>query len=632
MVRCEAVDSRRFTRFQSIRLNAVQKMTEPNISTTSEAQNLNINSAQWIADYNQQYSRIMKVLMDAPPSTDVAKFSIRLGTLFAKAAIGNLANPENLFQLQMNMLAKNASLGEYVVKKLQGQDAKPVIEPKTGDFRFKASDWHSEPTRDSESGANTDLWFDAIKQSYLIGSEYFQGFFNQANGLTSQENKKLKFFTEQMVDAMAPTNLPGFNPQVIDATRESKGENLINGMRNLADDLEAGRGVKMVERDAFELGRNIATTPGKVVARNRMAELIQYSPSTDEVHTIPIMIVPPWINKYYILDLSARNSFIGWLVGQGFTVFVISWVNPDESYRDVSFDDYLQDGPLWAMDVIHAITEQNRINAIGYCLGGTLLATLLGYLANQQEREVQISSATFFTTMIDFTEPGDLGVFVDEDGVAELEQQMESDGYLDGKSMASTFSMMRSNDLIWHFVINNYLLGKSPGQFDLLYWNSDSTRLPARMHSYYLRSMYLDNLLAQPDGIQVLGTPIDLTKVAIPTIFVSTELDHIAPWQSTYSGARLFAKQARFILGQSGHIAGIINPPTRTKYGYWTRTRGLPISPDKWLESATYTEGSWWPEWEKWIKRFSGKRIEALEPGGESYPPLAQAPGTYVNL
>ena len=431
---------------------------------------------------------------------------------------------------------------------------------------------------------------------------------------------------------MAPTNLPGFNPQVIDATRESKGENLINGMRNLADDLEAGCGVKMVERDAFELGRNIATTPGKVVARNRMAELIQYSPSTDEVHTIPIMIVPPWINKYYILDLSARNSFIGWLVGQGFTVFVISWVNPDESYRDVSFDDYLQDGPLWAMDVIHAITEQNRINAIGYCLGGTLLATLLGYLANQQEREVQISSATFFTTMIDFTEPGDLGVFVDEDGVAELEQQMESDGYLDGKSMASTFSMMRSNDLIWHFVINNYLLGKSPGQFDLLYWNSDSTRLPARMHSYYLRSMYLDNLLAQPDGIQVLGTPIDLTKVAIPTIFVSTELDHIAPWQSTYSGARIFAKQARFILGQSGHIAGIINPPTRTKYGYWTRTRGMPISPDKWLESATYTEGSWWPEWEKWIKRFSGKRIEALEPGGKSYPPLAQAPGTYVNL
>ncbi|MYD78960.1 MAG: alpha/beta fold hydrolase, partial [Gammaproteobacteria bacterium] len=334
----------------------------------------------------------------------------------------------------------------------------------------------------------------------------------------------------------------------------------------------------------------------------------------------------------YILDLSPKNSFISWLVGQGYTVFVISWVNPDESYREITFDDYLKDGPLWAMDVIQSITSQNKINAIGYCLGGTLLATLLGYLASQSEKSVDIAAATFFTTMIDFGEPGDLGVFVDEESVSQLETKMATNGYLDGKSMASTFNMMRSNDLIWHFVINNYLLGKPPAQFDLLYWNSDSTRLPAAMHSYYLRKMYLENKLAQPEGISVLNTPIDLSKVRLPTTFVSTELDHIAPWRSTYSGAKLFSGKVQFILGQSGHIAGIINPPSKNKYGYWISTKELPVSADEWLESATSNAGSWWPKWEKWIKRYSGKRVPAREPGSDLYTPLADAPGTYVNL
>ncbi len=593
---------------------------------------IDLSSSMLFADFGKQYARVMKSLMTTPATDDFNQLSLQLGTLFAKAAIGNAVDLNNLLRVQTTAIARYGALGEYIIRRMFGKDAQPAIQPQAGDMRFKAADWSSSTTPSSCTQNSSDLWFDTVKQSYLIGAEFMQGFFQQTNGLTEQEKRKLKFYTDQIVDAMAPTNFLGTNPQAIKAIQGSKGESLINGMRNFADDLESGRGVKMVDSKAFELGRNIAVSPGKVIARNRMAELIQYSPTTDQVQATPFLIIPPWINKYYILDLSAKNSFIAWLVAQGYTVFVVSWINPDESYRETSFDDYLQDGPLWAMDVIHTVTGQDQINAIGYCLGGTLLATVLGYLAKHAERAVQIKSATFFTTMIDFAEPGDLGVFVDEDSVTRLNSQMQRDGYLDGKSMASTFSMMRANDLVWHFVINNYLLGNPPSQFDLLYWNSDSTRLPAAMHSYYLRKMYLENRLAQPAGLSVLGTSIDLSKVEVPTVFISTELDHIAPWQSTYSGARLFGKTARFILGQSGHIAGIINPPSRNKYGYWTRTRALPVSPAKWLENATYSEGSWWPTWEKWVKRFAGKKIPALEPGHESYPPLADAPGTYVKL
>ena len=605
-----------------------EKMTQENL----QVPNVDSSPASLFSDFSEQYTRVMKSLMDTPASDDMAQFSLHLGTLFAKAAIGNAVDLNHLLQVQTTAIARYAALGEYIVRRTLHQEVQPAIEPNPGDMRFETPEWSANATTSKDSLPGADLWFDTLKQSYLIGSEYIQGFFRQTTGLTDQEKRKLKFYTDQVIDAMAPTNFLGTNPQVVKAIQESKGETLVNGMRNFADDLESGRGVKMVDSEAFELGRNIAVTPGKVIARNRMAELIQYSPTTDEVHSTPVMIIPPWINKYYILDLSPKNSFIAWLVGQGYTVFVISWVNPDESYRDTTYDDYLQDGPLWAMDVIHTVTGQGKINAIGYCLGGTLLATLLGYLVDQRDRAVHIKSATFFTTMIDFAKPGDLGIFVEEDSVTRLESQMQRDGYLDGKSMASTFSMMRANDLVWHFVINNYLLGKPPSQFDLLYWNSDSTRLPAAMHSYYLRNMYLENRLAQPGGITVMGTRIDLSKVEVPTVFISTELDHIAPWKSTYSGARLFNKTARFILGQSGHIAGIINPPSRTKYGYWTRTRALPVSPEKWLETATFNEGSWWPEWGKWIKRYGGKKIPALEPGHASYPPFADAPGEYVEL
>ena len=572
-----------------------------------------------LADLNRQYGRISTSMMSEVDHSDIAAFSLSIATLFANAAFGNALDPEKFVKTQAAALNKFASLAQYTVEKMNDGSPKPIIVPSTDDSRFRSQQW------------TENLWFDVMKQSYLIGSEYLQGIFGANEKLSQQEKKKLDFYLNQWTDSMSPTNFAFTNPDVLEQARKTKGRSLVKGLENFANDIEAGRGVKMVESEAFELGRNIATTPGMVIARNRLAELIQYSPTTDQVYSRPVMIIPPWINKYYILDLSEKNSFIRWLVSQGYTVFVISWVNPDESFRYTGFDDYVDCGPLWASEIIRSITSEEKINAIGYCLGGTLLASALGYLESAQDEKNFISSATFFATMIDFAEPGDLGVFVDEATVSQLEKTMNEKGYLDGKSMASTFNMMRSNDLIWHFVINNYLLGKSPGSFDLLFWNSDSTRMPAEMHTYYLRKMYIENLLSQPNRLNILGNPIDLSKVKIPTFFASTQLDHIAPWRSTYSGAKLFSGKTRFLLGESGHIAGIINPPKRKKYGYWTSAQ-LPENADQWLDQARYREGSWWPEWEKWIRRYSGDQETARQPGSEQYQPLCVAPGDYVKL
>ena len=573
-----------------------------------------------LADFNQQYGRIAQVMMEGADYSDVAAYSLSISTLFAKAAVGNALDPEKLLNAQSTAMSKFTSLAQYTVDKMQNAQAEPVAAPAADDNRFRSEHW------------SENLWFDVTKQSYLIGAEYLQELFSDNTSLSKKEQHKVEFYLEQWINSLAPTNFPISNPAVLEEAKETHGRSLVDGLKNFADDLESGRGVKMVQSEEFELGRNIATTPGKVVARNKLAELIQYSPATESVHSVPVMIIPPWINKFYILDLSEKNSFIRWLVSQGYTVFVVSWVNPDESYRHTVYDDYLKLGPLWASELIRDITEQDKINAIGYCLGGTLLASLLGYLAASEDQSDFIASATFFTTMIDFSEPGDLGVFVDEASVAQLEEKMNETGYLDGKSMAGTFSMMRSNDLIWHFVINNYLLGKKPGKFDLLYWNSDSTRMPADMHSYYLRKMYLENQLCKPGGLKALDTPIDLAKVKVPAYFVSTQLDHIAPWKSTYSGSRLFSGKTKFTLGESGHIAGIINPPTRKKYGFWTSAKSLPETADEWLKQANYREGSWWPEWEKWIKRMSGDQVEARQPGSDAYPPLTDAPGDYVRM
>jgi polyhydroxyalkanoate synthase len=385
----------------------------------------------------------------------------------------------------------------------------------------------------------------------------------------------------------------------------------------------------MTDYNAFQLGKNIAVTPGKVIYQNDLMQLLQYTPTTTEVYKRPLFVLMPWINKYYILDLRPKNSFIKWAVDQGHTVFVTSWVNPDERLSKKTFDDYLLEGPVAALDVIEQATGEKDVNAIGYCLGGTLLAIAVAYLTAKGDN--RIKSATYFTTMTDFAEPGDLGVFVDEAQISGLEAVMNEKGYLDGRQMAGTFNMLRANDLIWSFVINNYLLGKDPFPFDLLYWNSDSTRMPAVMHSFYLRKFYYENQLVKPNGITLAGVPIDLRKIVTPYYMVSAKEDHIAPWKSTYAATQIYSGPGEFCLAASGHIAGIVNPPSANKYCYWTNTKA-PKNPEEWLQTSTKHAGSWWTAWGKWVSQFGNNKVPAREVGGGKLSPIEDAPGSYVAL
>ena len=444
---------------------------------------------------------------------------------------------------------------------------------------------------------------------------------------------KVAFYTRQFVDAMAPTNFALTNPEVLRATLESGGANLVEGLRNFLADIDPVTGqlrTSMVDKSGFRLGDNIAASPGAVIFQNELMQLLQYAPSTAQVHRRPLLIIPPWINKFYVLDLQPANSFIRWAVGRGHTVFVISWINPDASLRDKDFDDYMMQGPLAALDAIAKATGEPDINAIGYCIGGTLLGATLAYM--RAKGDTRIHAATFFTAMLDFSEPGDLGVFIDEQQLSSLEQTMAKRGYLDGKEMASTFNLLRANDLIWSFVVNNYLLGKSPAPFDLLYWNADSTRMPACMHSTYLRTMYQDNLLCQPGGMSIADTPLDLRAIALPTCFVSTLEDHIAPWKSTYQGARLLGGDVKFILGKAGHVAGIINPPGPRAYGHLEGPAPRTLTAEDWLAAAKAVPGSWWTTWDTWISAFAGDDVAARQPGDGALPVLEPAPGSYVKL
>ncbi|HEX4885448.1 MAG TPA: class I poly(R)-hydroxyalkanoic acid synthase, partial [Casimicrobiaceae bacterium] len=492
--------------------------------------------------------------------------------------------------------------------------------PAKGDKRFRHEDWEEH------------VLFDFVKQSYLITARWMHNQVATVEGLDEKTRRKVDFYTRQYIDALAPSNFALTNPEVFRETIASGGQNLVRGLHNLLDDIERGNGqlkISMTDPKAFELGVNIATTPGKVVFRNALIELIQYQPTTEKVAKRPLLIIPPWINKFYILDLREKNSFIKWCVDEGMTTFVVSWVNPDAKLADAGFDRYLADGTLAALDAIEKATGEKEINAVGYCLGGTLLAATLGYMAAHDDRRV--ASATFMTSLIDFRATGELEVFIDDSQVASLERKMEERGYLEGSEMANTFNMLRANDLIWSFVINNYLLGRDPFPFDLLHWNSDSTRMPARMHSFYLRNMYMQNALAKPNGVELLDTPIDLTKVSLPTYFVSAIEDHIAPWKATYYGPPALSGKARFVLSASGHIAGMVNPPSANKYCFWTN-EDLAPTPDEWLSSATQHEGSWWTDWRAWIRAHAGKDVPARVPGKGKLKALADAPGTYVRM
>jgi polyhydroxyalkanoate synthase len=533
-----------------------------------------------------------------------------------------LANPQQLAKTQMNLMWKYFTLWQNSMMRFSGMQKAPVAAPVKGDKRFKDPDWEEH------------FLFDFIKQSYLITARHIQDSVGKVEGLPENSKKKVDFFTRQFIEALAPTNFAMTNPAVVREAVKTHGQNLIKGFNNLLRDIEEGDDqlhIKMTDPTAFKLGENVASTPGKVIFQNEMIQVLQFNPTTKDQYKRPLLIVPPWINKYYILDLKESNSFIKWATDQGHSVFVMSWVNPDEKLGGKEFEDYVAEGSLAALDVVCEQTGAKEVNTIGYCLGGTLLGSTMGYLA--QKKDKRIASATFFVCLLDFSIPGELGVFLDEQQVSYLEKKMSERGYMEGSEMAGTFNMLRANDLIWSFVVNNYLMGKEPFPFDLLYWNSDSTRLPYKMHSYYLRNMYMKNLLRVPGGIEILGTPIDLSKVKTPCYFISTIEDHIAPWKGTYLGATALGGPIRFVLGGSGHIAGIINPPAANKYGYWTNdVKELPETPEAWFDGSKQQPGSWWTDWQAWVTGLGSAQVPARDPVKGKFKVLEDAPGSYVKF
>ena len=544
-----------------------------------------------------------------------------LGGAFMEMASRLMANPARLMQAQMGFWQDYLTLWGNTARRMMGGEVKPVISEDSKDKRFKDDAW-----RENEV-------FDFIKQSYLLSARYMQNVVRGTEGELDPKNaQKVDFYTRQFVDAMSPTNFLMTNPQVLRRTAETGGENLLKGLTNLLTDLERGKGnlrISMTDRSKFAIGENIAVTPGKVVYRNELMELIQYSPTTEKVLKRPLLLLPPWINKFYILDLRPKNSLIRWAVSQGHTVFVCSWVNPDRELAEKDFEDYMKEGPYAALDAIQQATGERNVNAIGYCLGGTLLAATLAHMA--AKRDTRIKSATFFTTMTDFEEAGEISVFIDEVQLKAVEQKMGERGFLAGGEMANTFNMLRANDLIWSFVVQNYLLGQEPFPFDLLFWNDDSTRMPAKMHSFYLRRMYQQNDLVKPGGITLDGVPIDLRKIKIPVYLLSTREDHIAPWKSTYRATQIYGGPIRFVLAASGHIAGVVNAPESGKYSHWTN-EALPADPEEWLEGATELAGSWWPDWQRWVTGLDNAMVPAREPGAGKLPALADAPGDYVKV
>ena len=529
------------------------------------------------------------------------------------------SDPAKLLDAQFHAWQSYMALWHDSAQAFMGLEATPLVVADGGDRRFKDADWDDRPL------------FAYIKQTYLIAASAIHASVADVETLDKQTERKVNFFTKQFVDAISPTNFVLTNPEVLRATIQTGGKNLLDGLTQFLADIDPKDGTvhtKMVDHEAFELGQNTATSPGKVVFQNDLIQLIQYAPTTETVYRRPLLIVPPWINKYYVLDLREKNSFMKWAVGEGHTVFAVSWVNPDEHLAHKDFEDYVLEGPMAALDAIEQATGEAQVNIIGYCLGGTLLGAALAYMSANGDTRAQ--SATFFTALLDFSDPGDLGVFIDEAQVQSLEQTMNKRGYLDGAEMASTFNLLRANDLIWSFVIHNYLLGKEPVPFDLLYWNSDSTRMPAKMHSTYLRKMYLENAFREPGGVMVGGVPIDLAKIDTPAYFVSAAEDHIAPWKTTYLGAQALSGPVTFVLSKSGHIAGIINPPGPRAYGHHIGPTVSELSPDDWFAQSELQAGSWWSRWATWIGECAGEKVSQRMPGDGKLGVIEDAPGAFA--
>ena len=532
-----------------------------------------------------------------------------------------LADPQRTVEAQSRLIGGYLDLWTTALKRLGGEKTRPVVEPATRDARFADPEWNSNP------------FFDALKQAYLLTANWAADMVEEAE-IDARTKHKAEFYVRQIAGAVSPSNFVLTNPELLRTTLASNGENLVRGMKMLAEDIEAGGGdlkIRQTDDSKFRVGENLAVTPGKVIFQNELMQLIQYAPQTETVLATPVVIIPPWINKFYVLDLTAEKSFVRWAVENGLTVFMVSWVNPGPELAAKGFEDYMKDGVLTAFEVAKKASGAKELHAVGYCVGGTMLAMTLAWLAASGKKP-GLASTTFLTTQVDFTYAGDLKVFIDEEQVAALERKMLESGVMEGRKMANAFNMLRANDLIWPYVVNNYLKGQAPFPFDILYWNSDSTRLPAANHSFYLRNCYLDNKLAQ-GRLLLAGKTLDLKAIDVPMYSVATREDHIAPAASVFLGLQKFGNPGRFVLAGSGHIAGVINPPARGKYQYWT---GGPAEGklEDWIAKAQMHPGSWWPDWLAWIEEQGAARVPAARrvPGAGAYKAIEDAPGSYVKV
>lgn len=583
---------------------------------------------KWMNEANERYKSVIQqfVSQNEGGGNNSSTALTDIGGNFKQLGEQLAANPMVLFDEQMSLMQGQIQLWQNTVRELLGnKDVEPIIEPARDDRRFTDPEW------------SENLIYNFIKQTYLLQSRSVYNVVHGVEGLEDHTRQQVDFYTRQLVNANSPSNSLFTNPEVVRRTIETRGQNLLDGMEQLSKDLKEsadGLNVTMTDVSAFTLGENVATTPGQVVFQNQLIQLIQYQPTTDKQFKTPLLIVPPWINKYYILDLRESNSLVKWLTDQGHTVFIISWANPGPEMRDYGWSEYMNQGPLAAMDAIKEQTGEPDVNIISYCIGGTLTASTVAYLTAKKQ-ESRVKSVTYMATLQDFSDPGEISVFINEASLAGIEKKLDRMGYLDGRAMAFSFNLLRENDLFWSFYINNYLKGERPSAFDLLYWNTDGTNMPAAMHKFYLRNMYQDNKLIQPGGIEVDGVKIDLSQIKTPAYFISTIQDHIAKWKSTYVGAQVHSGPVKFVLSGSGHIAGVVNPPNKVKYGYWTNDV-IAENPDAWFAGAEKHEGSWWPDWQEWAtsNKYAdpASQVTARDPSKGKLEAIEAAPGSYVKL
>lgn len=572
----------------------------------------------FLEQYSELFNSMVKQVLSDPDSESLNSMmdSEKLAQLLSK---GVKVDTATLFSKQMSFMNQQAELWQSATKALLGTKVDPVVSEERGDRRFNDSEWSENPV------------YNYLKQSYLLNSNMMQEMVNSLHFDDPKAEEQIKFYTRQYINSVSPTNNALTNPEVCRDILESKGENLIKGLQNFMQDLQQSPAealrVSQTDADAFTLGENLAYTPGDVIYQNDLIQLIQYKATTKKVHEVPLLFIPPFINKFYVLDMDEQKSLVKWAVEQGHTVFVISWINPDASLSHKGFNDYMKEGPIAALDVIEQVTKSSKVNVVGYCIGGTLLATTQSYLL--AKGDTRINSVTFLTTLLDFEEPGEIGVYLSEQMLPFLKKNIKEKGILDGRVLGLAFSMLRENSLFWSYFVNNYLKGKDPAPFDILYWNSDSSNLPAETFDFYMTNTYQENNLIKDGAVEIDGVAIELSKIDTPSYFLATIADHIVLWKASYQGAKAFSGPTRFVLAGSGHLAGVINSVDHGKYPHWVNDE-LSDSAEHWFEGATKKEGSWWTDWENWVVPQSGKQVAARKQGSKKYASIEAAPGSYV--